>query len=373
MTDSSPPGRPLRILWLIKGLGPGGAENLLVAAARTAGGTACAYEVAYLLEQKSHLVPALADAGVPAHCLHGGAPWDLRWVVRLRRLVASGRHDVVHAHSPFAASLARLALRTLRPSQRPKLVYTEHNTWLTRTINRVTYPLDDSRVFVSSDAYRSVPSRLRRGEVIHHGIVLDDLLRNTGDRDETRAELGIPADTVVAITVANYRVEKAYPVLLEAASQVLARQRDVQFISVGQGPLEAEVHGLHERLGLGDGFRLLGRRSDVPRLLRAADLFVLSSDWEGLPVAVMEAMAAGLPVVATAVGGLPDVIVDGVNGRLVPPRQPDALAAAVGEVASNARLRTSLATAAAETGRGFDARVTSERLASTYRGLVRSA
>ena len=100
-------------------------------------------------------------------------------------------------------------------------------------------------------------------------------------------------------------------------------------LAVGQGPLADEVRDLHRELALGERVRLLGYRSDVRDLLAAADLFVLGSAFEGLPVSIMEAMAAGLPVAATAVGGVPEAVVDGETGILVPPRDPDALADAV--------------------------------------------
>ena len=126
---------------------------------------------------------------------------------------------------------------------------------------------------------------------------------------------------------------------MEAARIVVDRLPSVRFVAVGQGPLEDEVRAWHEASGLGDRFVLTGYRADARRVMSAFDLFTLSSEHEGLPVAVMEALALGLPVVATAVGGLPEAVVDGVEGRLVPPHQPDLLADAIIAVAEDPALR----------------------------------
>ena len=141
-----------------------------------------------------------------------------------------------------------------------------------------------------------------------------------------RAELGVADDEVLALTVANLRSEKGYDVLLDAARLVVAEGVPVRFVSVGRGPLEAQLAAAAEAAGLAEHLRFLRTRTDTPRLMTGADLFVLPSHQEGLPVALMEAMSAGLPVVATIVGGVPDMVTDGVEGLLVPPGRADLLA-----------------------------------------------
>jgi glycosyltransferase involved in cell wall biosynthesis len=122
---------------------------------------------------------------------------------------------------------------------------------------------------------------------------------------------------------------KDYPTLLQAFSQVAVEHPEAQLVIVGQGTLEAELKQMAGRLGLGDRVRFLGLRTDVASLMNAADAFVMSSAWEGMPMVVLEAQASGLPVVATHVGGIPEVVVPGKTGYLVPPRDPDALADAM--------------------------------------------
>jgi glycosyltransferase involved in cell wall biosynthesis len=290
--------------------------------------------------------------------------------------VRGGRYDVVHSHSPLLAALARIAARTMPRRRRPVLVATEHNVWAayaatTRAVNAATFGWDDAHLAVSEEVRRSVPTRWRdRVEVLVHGVVLDEVRAVGGERKAVRAELGIDDDDVVVVTIANYRVHKAWPVLLACARTVLDEAPAVRFVAVGQGPLAREVEELHERLALGERFLLLGRRPDAVRILAAADVFVLSSVQEGLPVALMEALALGLPVVATNVGGIPEAVSDGVEGVLVPPGRPAELAAAVLEVVRDPARRARLAAAAARRGEDFDITRAVARTEALYRRLL---
>ena len=185
-------------------------------------------------------------------------------------------------------------------------------------------------------------------------------------RDEVRAELGIDPDEIVFGTVANFRREKAYEVLLEAARIALASALRLRFVAVGQGPLEQEMRALHAKLGLGDRVQLLGYRDDAVRVMSAFDVFTLSSRHEGLPVSLMEALALGLPVVATAAGGLPHMVTDGVEGLLVPIDDPRALAEAYLDVATDPIRRSAMAEAAAKRAHDFDITSAARRLEQLY-------
>ena len=137
-----------------------------------------------------------------------------------------------------------------------------------------------------------------------------------------RATLGLASDEIVVGTIANYREQKDYPTLLTAAADVIGRGLPVRFVAVGQGPLEEQIHARHVALSLGDRFLLLGHRTDAVQVLAACDVFCLASKWEGLPVALMEALVLGLPVVATAVGGVAEAVDDGGEALLVPSGRP---------------------------------------------------
>lgn len=361
----------MRVLWLIRGLGPGGAERLLVAHARAAG-EGFAYEAAYQVAAKDQLVPELEEAGVVVHRLGSGP----RWPLELRRLVRERQIDVVHSHSPAMAVGARLALRALPIRPRPRLVYTEHNRWdayrlPTRAANAVTFVLEDHVLSVSEEARSSVWSPLRpRVEALHHGIDRDGLVRSARPRSEVRAELGIADDAPVAVQVANFRREKAHGVLLDAARILADADHPVVFLLVGQGQLEAETRARAEALGLGGRVRFLGFRDDVASIVAASDLLVLSSDHEGLPVAVMEAFALGIPLVSTAVGGIPEAVEHDREGLLVAPQDPPALAAAVQAVCDDPTLRARLAAGALASGARFDASVAAARIEAVYRSVA---
>ena len=366
---------PIRVLWLTKGLGPGGAERLLVSFARVADRERFDLRAAYLLPWKDHLVAQLADLEVPAVCLDSGREADLRWVRRLRELVRAARIDVVHVHSPMVAALARPALRVLPRRNRPVLMGTEHNVWsshhpVTRWANRLTLPLETATLAVSDEVRASMPSRLgRRAEVVIHGVDVDAIAGRRGERGAARAELGVSSDQLLVATVANLRTNKDYPTMLAAARQLADAGEPVHFVSVGQGPLAKQLEEERDELGLADRFRFLGYREDPIRVLAAADVFCLSSRFEGLPISLLEAMAVGLPVVATKVGGIPSVVTDGREGRLVPAGDPAALANAVAGL-RDPTLRSRWAAAAAERVRAFGIERAAQRQQELYERLA---
>lgn len=363
-----------RVLWLVKGLGPGGAERLLVEHAASRNRDDFAYETAYVLDWKQHLAPELEALGVRTHCLGERSELDPRWAARLESLLRRERYDVVHAHSPMVASVARVEGRTLGRG-RPAFVYTEHNRWPsyrteTRLANQATFGLNHAVFAVSEDVRESIPARYRSSvEVLVHGIDVERVRAQRANRDETRRELGVQPGESLAVTVANLRAGKNYPGLIDAAREVVDRGVAVRFATAGQGQLEEEITALQRRSGLGDRFALLGYRDDTTRLIAAADVFVLASHHEGLPVTVMEALTLGVPVVATAVGGLPEIVTDGSNGLLVPAGDATALADAI-ERALDPSVHPMLVEGAGATGDRFSNAHAVERIEATYRSLA---
>lgn len=373
----------IRVLHVVKGLGPGGAERLLCAAAAERDRRRFDYDVAYVLPWKDHLVADLTDDGVGVHCVGRGTGrmrpmLDLRWAARLRRLIRSGRFDIVHTHSPVVAGVVRPLVRSLKPGsdRAARLVYTEHNGWTTygtatRLVNRATYALDEVHFAVSEEVRRSVGRGHRDAtELLIHGVRLEEMRKYRVERSAVRAELGLADDDVVIGTVANYLPQKAYPDLFEAARRAVAADPRLRFVAVGQGPQETQVNEAHARSGLGEQFQLLGYRPDAVRVLAGCDVFTLASHWEGLPVALMEALALGLPVVATAVGGVPDAARDGREALIVPPGRPDELADAYVRLAKDVELRARMAGAAYDRGADFDIRRAVRRMEAVYADLV---
>jgi glycosyltransferase involved in cell wall biosynthesis len=369
----------VRVLWLTTGLGPGGAEQLLVTTARRRDRQRTAVRAAYLLPYKSALVAALEAEAVPVECLGYRNVADPRWLGALRRSMVQDPVDILHAHNPVMAVGGRIVARSLPRRLRPRLVVTDHNVWhgykpASRWADGLTCRLDDARLTVSEAVRASLPAPIQqRSHVVLQGIEVERVRAQRTERAAVRAELGLDPHAPVVGTVANLRAQKAYPDLLAAAAAVLERLPGARFVAVGQGPLEAEIRALHARWGLGDRFLLLGHRPDAVRVMAACDVFVLASHWEGLGVAVMEALALGLPVVATAVGGVPEVVEHGREGLLVPPCRPAELAKAIATLLTETETRQRMAEAAAQRGAELSIDSAVRRTEAMYHQLAMAA
>jgi L-malate glycosyltransferase len=375
---STAPDEQLAVLWLIKGLGVGGAEQLLLMSARNRDRHRIRPTVAYLLRVKSDLAGALRDENVETHCFNGRSSWNVRWMFALRRLLHTGRFDVIHIHSPLMAVGARLVAKSMRRRNRPRIIVTEHNVWqshtrLTRFSDRLTTSPRELRLAVSAAVRDSMPKAIRaRTRVVRHGIDTAKVRGAAPARDVMRESLGVPAGALVVGTVANLRVTKGYPDLLQAARTVLDTLECVHFVSVGRGPLEPELRAMHAQLGLGDRFQLLGHRPDAVRVMSAFDVFCLPSHYEGLPVALMEALALGLPVVATRVGGLAELVTDGRDAVLVAPRRPEQLAEALLALLRDPRRRAEMSRCALQTAETLDIENTVREVEAVYREVMGS-
>jgi glycosyltransferase involved in cell wall biosynthesis len=376
--EATPPRRP-RVLVLIKCMGHGGAERLVVSMMRHRDRQRFDYEVAYVLEDRDTLVPELRESGLAVHSLGSRGNQDLRWLGRLRALLAEGDFDIMHSHLPYAATFGRLVASTLT-SRRPALVYTEHSMWdkmavAVKALNRVSIGLDDRLLVVSEASRQALPRSLRdRARVVVHGIELEPIseasARRTELREEVRAELGMAGGELLVLTVAGLRWPKGYDVLLPAARSTLDRGAAVRFVAVGDGSLRRDLEDQHAALSLADRFVFLGERDDVARLLVAADIFVLPSRQEGLPLALMEAVCAGLPIVATAVGEVPNILTDRTNALVVPAEQPEALADALIDLVDHPELRSQLSLHALGLAERFDVRRCVGEVESVYDELV---
>jgi glycosyltransferase involved in cell wall biosynthesis len=370
------------VLLVIKCLGYGGAERLLVDTVGSADRTRFDYEVAYVLRSQDALVPVIRAGGTRVHPLGARHNGDLRWMGSLRRLLGSGRFDVVHFHLPYAAALGQLVVASLPPSVRPGVVYTEHSLWdRARWVNRVLLRSSMARnerlVAVSQASYEALPGSLQaRATTVVHGVDLaavDSLLaRRTELRSVVRSELHVGEDELLFITVANLRPEKGYDVLLDAVKAVADCVPPIRVAAVGRGPLADALRARHRELALGDRFQFLGQRADVLQLLAGSDAFVLASHHEGLPVALMEATGVGLPIVASRVGGIPQALEDEVDALLVPPGDPALLAQAMKRLASDPELRDRLGRRAKSRSPMFDIAEANRAVGDIYLQVARS-
>ncbi|MBE7190044.1 glycosyltransferase, partial [Jatrophihabitans endophyticus] len=252
---------------------------------------------------------------------------------RTRRWLVQSGFDLVHIHAGIGwegHGLAQLG----RGAGVASIVRTEHlPDLITDPDQRRAFAdgltLVDRIICVSEAAaatFRAGLDDSARLVVVRNGHPKPEAVR---DRATVRAALGAAADAPVLLTVARFTPQKDHTTLLAALPGVLARHPDAQAWFAGAGPLEGDVQAQADAHGLAGVVHMLGQRDDVADLLAAADLFVLPSRFEGLPLAVLEAMAAGRAVVATAVGGTAEAVLDGVTGLLVPPGDPPALASAI--------------------------------------------
>ncbi|MFH1502392.1 MAG: glycosyltransferase [Candidatus Eisenbacteria bacterium] len=341
-----------RILHIIQSLDTGGAERVVAEYALAHDRTRYAPEVCCVFGG-GHLVAGLEEAGVPVHVL--GRRWKLDPIAlfKLTLLIARRRFDVVHNHN-FSA-LAIGAPAAILGGART-LVRTEHNVVHRKTgartlLSRMFAVREDAQIAVSDAVRRSQVERgrvpPRRFATVRNGISSVRLSAPDG-REELRAELGLPQDALVFLSVGSLTVQKDFVNLLEAAAVVVRQVPNARFVIVGDGPEEALLLERRRELGLDEHVLLVGRRTDVPRLLRGSDVFVLPSAWEGLPITVLEAMAAGRPCVSTRVGGIPEILRSEENSIVVEPGDHGALAEALLRLAGDPGLRDRLVARATE-------------------------
>jgi glycosyltransferase involved in cell wall biosynthesis len=285
------------------------------------------------------------------------------------------RADLVHCHMPMAGVVGRIAGEL---SGVP-VVYTEHNKMerfhpVTRWMNLATWRLQEQVIAVSGDVADSIRSHASSKvpvKVVLNGIDVERFRRDAADGSAVRFDHRIPIGAPVVGTVAVFRAQKCLHDWLEAARRLRERIPDIHFLLVGDGPLGVELVARAARLGVTDVVHFVGLQADVRPYLAAMDVYLMSSIFEGLPVALLEAMSMECAVVSTAVGGVPEVVRDGENGFLVPPQDPELLARVTGDALGSAStLRRCGAEARRTVEDRFSMRRMSAELEATYRDVL---
>jgi glycosyltransferase involved in cell wall biosynthesis len=352
--------RSIRVLHVIDSLPPGGAETVVAMAAHHLSPARFASEVCSLhaVDPGSPVVAAIEASGTPLTGLRAGGWHDPRHVGELARLIRRGRVDLVHAHLPYAVCTSALAAAVVRVP----LVATVHSvreyrrgrsSFTDAAKAAVLRRGPDAVIACGRAVWDEVTGPLgvpaARARLVPNAIDVPALLDGSRAAGAVRRELlgGAPGPLLVA--VGSHLPAKGHVHLIEALPVVLASHPGAVVAIAGRpGPAEAAVASRARALGVAGHVRVVGVRRDVPALSAAADAFVLPSEWEGLPLALLEAMAVGTPVVATAVGGVPEVVEDGVTGFLVPPGDSLALGAAVVRLLADPARAKDVAAAAAE-------------------------
>jgi glycosyltransferase involved in cell wall biosynthesis len=341
MSDAS--RYPLRVLFLITSMPVGGAETLLANLVRGLDRRRFSPEIVCLKELGPVGEQLACEMRVHSHLLAG--KFDLRVLPRLWRLMRIPRADaVVTVGAGDKMFWGRLAARLAGV---PVVASALHSTgWPDGVgrLNRLLTPITDAFIGVAEAHGRHLIDiegfPADKVHVIPNGV--DAARFAPRDGAPARRELNIPQEAPVVGILAALRPEKNHELFLAGAAAICEHLPDARYLVVGDGPLRADLEARAARLGLADRVHFLGTRRDVPELLAACDLVALTSHNEAAPVSILEALSAGVPVVATNVGSVRETVIEGVTGRLIPPGDLAAYASAAVELLQNAAERRRL-------------------------------
>jgi len=370
LADGQEPAR-LRLLLLTVGLGVGGTEGQIAALAlrldrRQYDVTVCA------LKGDGVIARELREQEVRVVTLNGRGPWDLRVLIRLANLVRRERPQIVHAFLFRANVAARLVGRLL---QVPVLISSyrclgTRMCWSHRVLDRLTIRWSHVSTCCSEAVRQATEARLGsnpdRFVTIHNGV---EPAWCSGAQTMTKRDLGLDEDLpVIAMIGRLVEPEKGLAVLLQAMGHLKTESArpPCQLLIVGEGPSSDSLRALAKELGVASWVTFAGLRRDVAGLLPCLEVFVMPSLSEGFGVTIVEAMMAGRPVVATAVGGIPEIVRSGETGLLVPPGDPAALAAAIRTMLEHPEWAAELG---AQGRRRAEAELTLEAMAAKHHAL----
>jgi glycosyltransferase involved in cell wall biosynthesis len=365
-----------RILHVLPDLVPYGAERVVATLASRRSRERFEVSVVSLYaETPGTLAAPLREEGVGIFHLGKRRGLDVRMFHRLFGVLREVRPDVVHTHN----YVLRYVLPPALLHNPPLMVHTIHNVahlevdrfgmWLqSRAFSHGVHPVVIAEAAATSfeQVYRT-----SRPPLIRNGIDVARYSAAAASRDAWRADNGFSSEDLLFLCVARFYLQKNHKTLLEAFASGPARIPNAKLVLAGDGGLRDEIGRQVRDLGIAGKVHFLGRRADIPEVLAACDVFALASLWEGNPLSVMEAMAAGLPVVVTAVGGVPELVASETQGILVPPGDPQALSTALLRLATDPAMRRAMGLAAAKRAQSeFDDRNMVEAYESLYDELL---
>lgn len=331
--------RPIDVCYLTNHLAPDGAPTVLESLVQEISSREISFTVCFFGSDDT-LAASLEDAG--ARVVDFGAvteypQFDPRSLPSMLSFFATESFDILHCHLPYAQTLGRLVGRVTGADH---VVSTQHNVPsnyhpVERVAERVTRRLDSATIAVSGGVESSftgtrptAPTESGKWGTIQNGIDVAAFKRavDAADADSVRARWGVEDADPLFVNIARYQPQKGQETLIAAMEAVAESVPSAHLLIVGWGPLEADLRSSVRDRGLTDAVTVTGRVPEIHGYYAAADTFVLSSNFEGLPVSLLEAMSAACPVVATDIPGVREVVVDGDTGTLVPPGNPEALA-----------------------------------------------
>ncbi len=296
------------------------------------------YESIIACPPQSPLAKRAKAIGLKVFLVRMHGEWDLWAAYRLGKIIKENSVKIVHAHSPHAHALGILAVKL---AGNCKIVLSRRVDFHIKKnmLSRMKYLNVDRIIAVSKrvgDILIADGLAKERIDIVPDGVDTERFQKVEGDH--LIFELGFHRDKLCIGNISAFTWEKGHRTFLEAARIVADEFPEAVFLIVGEGPLRREIETLVKKLDLEVNVRLLGFRQDIPEILSILNLFVLSSSWEGLGTSLLDAFASRVPVVATNVGGIPEIVKDKVNGILVPPGNPGALAGAIISLLKNREL-----------------------------------
>jgi len=368
----------MNVLWIIDSLGPGGAESLMPPLLRNFDRAVINPRVCVLQVRNGNPVAnELIKIGVPVDLMPVKNLRDFSGFRRLLAYIKEHKPDIIHTQLETSDIFGTLAAKYLGiPS-----VSTAHTLDIPSRMRRTYWRnllrwtilrLFSKHVIVVSDMTRNIYRKLGFGNAklitLYNGIDLGIFQPNGAKRQDLRKTLPLPADGIVLITVAVLREQKGLQYMLKALPDIMNDLPDTFYVIVGDGSYRKKLEELSRSLGIDDRVVFLGHRTDIPFLLAASDMFVFPTLQDALPTALFEAMAVGLPIVASEVGGVPEILHHGEDGLLVPPADPSKLTESclclLRDKALSARLGLSARKTVEER---FDIRIQVQKLSNLYK------
>jgi glycosyltransferase involved in cell wall biosynthesis len=341
--------RKIRVLEMIDDASIGGGQMHVYLLAKYLDGSR--FDITVATEPEGFLVDKLKEIGISVLPVRMSNTLRLSSLFTTRRLLRDQQFDIIHTHGGTAGFWGRsAAVINGSPAVRFHTYHGFHylhqanvTSKLFRLIDRYFLPATTRVICVcQSDLEQGINAGVvskEKGIVVYNGIEAEKYGRNVTS-NELRESFHAGENDTVFISVGRLHVQKGHRDLIRAFKHAAHQYTQSRLLIVGDGELRAELEGLARSLELQEKIFFLGNRKDIPELLQAADIFVLSSLWEGQPIALLEAMATGLPVIATNVNGIPEIISDGQDGLLVDAGSVDGMATAMKRMIADVELRT---------------------------------
>ncbi len=333
----------IRVVHLVEDLTIGGLERVLATIVLNLDKRKYNVSV-WCLREGGFFAQMLIEKGIEVKIVHIASSRNPTNIYRLYRLLRIGRFDIIHTHAYSAGTIGRVCAFL---AAIPVIISHNHSVYgyYKRYHHFVEWLLSHftDRIICVSDKVKKFSIETQRINslkflTIYNGI---DEVSPTQEKPPSflRKELGIPLDHSVICTITHLEEHKGVLFLIKAASLLLASRENISFLLVGKGSLMEELRALCTKFNIEQSVIFTGERIDIPEILSLTDIFVLPSIREGLGISILEAMSHGKPIIATKVGGIPEIVSDGVNGVLVPPRNPEALSSAIDELLTDREKR----------------------------------